>query len=80
MGHHMKINFDYSQMPKFYKQLEWKKWMKQIHFSNFHASFLSCVCMVPKLWLILVIGVQTNIHEMLAIEISKILLLQTPKQ
>ena len=39
-------------------------------------------CVVPELWLILVIGVRTNIHEILAIKIL-ILLLQTlisPKQ
>ena len=69
-------------MPKCSKQLEWKNWMKQIHFSNFNASFLSYGCVVPKLWLILVIGVQTNPHEILAIKIL-ILLLQTlisPKQ
>ena len=65
----MKINFDYFQVPKCYKQFEWKEWMKQIHFSNFHASFLSYGCMVPELWLILVAGVRTNIHEILAIKI-----------
>ena len=51
--------------------------MKQINFSSYHASFLSMVVWFLSYGWYSLYGSGTNILEILAIKISKILLLQT---